>query len=137
MSTNESTAGKKRIRWETVVVASAFVLGAWAAFIWGPAEHRSEILVGLTTLGVVIAAAMRKAYGIAVVALCVALPLGALGCGASAATREAYAAEVARCVAGERAIVDREGTTLEEDQRDLAIERDRCDAALAAIGGGQ
>lgn len=57
------------------------------------------------------------------------------GCGASAATREGYSAEVARCVAAERAIVDREGTSEEEDREALALERSRCDAALAAIGG--
>ena len=57
------------------------------------------------------------------------------GCGASAELRARYATEVARCTANERAIVDRQGTSFEEDQRDLLLERNRCDAALAAIGG--
>lgn len=57
------------------------------------------------------------------------------GCGASAELRARYATEVARCTANERAIVDRVGTSFEEDQRDLLTERARCDAALAAIGG--
>lgn len=57
------------------------------------------------------------------------------GCGASAELRARYATEVARCTANERAIVDRVGTSFEEDQRDLLAERARCDAALAAIGG--
>jgi Tfp pilus assembly protein PilV len=47
----------------------------------------------------------------------------------------AYTAEVALCIANERAIVDREGTSREQDAADLAAERARCDAALAAIGG--
>ena len=58
-----------------------------------------------------------------------------LGCGASAELRARYATEVARCTANERAIVDRQGTTLEQDRADLEVERARCDAALAAIGG--
>ena len=57
------------------------------------------------------------------------------GCGASAELRARYSTEVARCIANERAIVDRPGTSFDEDQRDLLVERSRCDAALAAIGG--
>lgn len=58
-----------------------------------------------------------------------------VSCGASEQLRVAYAAEVARCIANERAIVDREGTTREQDLADLAAERARCDAALEAVGG--
>ena len=67
----------------------------------------------------------------------VALALLSMGvsCGASEQVRAAYSIEVARCVANERAIVDREGTTREQDEADLAAERVRCDAALDAIGG--
>jgi hypothetical protein len=57
------------------------------------------------------------------------------GCGASAEVRSAYSIETMRCIANERAIVDRQGTTEEQDRADLEIERSRCDAALAAIGG--
>ncbi len=64
-----------------------------------------------------------------VCALCIA------SCGASAELRARYAAEAARCVANERAIIDRSGSTYERDSEDLRIERARCDAALAAIGG--
>ncbi len=60
---------------------------------------------------------------------------GCASCGASAELRARYATEVARCTANERAIVDRPGTSFEEDQRDLLEERNRCDAALASIGG--
>lgn len=56
-------------------------------------------------------------------------------CGPSERLRVAYATEVALCIANERAIVDREGTSREEDAADLAAERARCDAALVAIGG--
>lgn len=68
---------------------------------------------------------MRAAIGLALV-------LAACG-GVSAATRASYSAEVARCIAAERAIIERQGTTYEQDQRDLAVERARCDAALNAI----
>jgi hypothetical protein len=64
-----------------------------------------------------------------------ALLLSGASCGASADIRTRYAVEVARCTANERAIVDREGTSLEQDREDLEVERARCDAALAAIGG--
>lgn len=64
----------------------------------------------------------------------VALALALAACGgASPATRASYAAEVARCVAAERAIIDREGSSREQDELDLASERARCDAALEAI----
>lgn len=60
------------------------------------------------------------------------------GCGASAELRVAYATETARCTQNERAIVDRSGTTAEQDRADLDSERVRCDAALSAIEtGGQ
>lgn len=60
--------------------------------------------------------------------------LGSPGCGAaSPAQREGYAAETARCMANERAIVDRPGTTAAEDQEALDIERARCNDALGAI----
>lgn len=62
---------------------------------------------------------------------------GLAGCGGDPALRARYAAEVARCTANERAIVDRQGTTLEQDREDLEVERTRCDAALAAIGGAR
>jgi len=57
----------------------------------------------------------------------------AASCGASPQVREAYALEAARCAAAERAIVERESTA-EQDELDLAIERARCDRALAEAG---
>ena len=62
-----------------------------------------------------------------------------VGCGAqlTASQREALAVETQRCVANERAIVDRPDTTEEQDRADLAAERSRCDAARAAIVGGE
>jgi hypothetical protein len=55
------------------------------------------------------------------------------GCGASAEIRGAYALEQARCIANEREIVTRLGTSYQEDANDLRAERERCDAALDAI----
>lgn len=69
------------------------------------------------------------------VLLAAGLAAHATGCGASPETRAAYAAETERCIANERAIVDRTGTTEAQDREDLATERARCDAARAAIGG--
>ena len=62
-----------------------------------------------------------------------------VGCGAqlTASQREALAVETQRCVANERAIVDRPDTTEEQDRADLAAERSRCDAARTAIVGGE
>jgi hypothetical protein len=57
------------------------------------------------------------------------------GCGASAEIRTRYATEVSRCIANERAIVDRQGTSYEQDRDDLDVERARCNAALESIGG--
>ncbi len=54
----------------------------------------------------------------------------------SPATRTAYAVEQARCIAHERAFVDRAGSTEADDRADLAAERERCDEALRSIEGG-
>jgi len=71
------------------------------------------------------------------VALLVITGACVIGCGgASAETRSSYAVEQARCVANEREIVNRRGTTAEEDDAALAAERARCDAALHAIEEG-
>ncbi len=55
------------------------------------------------------------------------------GCVVSHEVRARYALEHARCLANERAIVDRPGTSYEQDTDDLEAERLRCDAALDAI----
>lgn len=73
---------------------------------------------------------MKCAFTIGLIAL------SACG-GASAEVRTAYSVEVARCIADERAIVDREGTTREQDSADLTAARARCDEALRAIERGQ
>jgi len=66
-----------------------------------------------------------------------AFALHTCGCGgATPEVRTAYALEQAHCLANERAIVDRAGTTLDEDREALELERTRCDAALAEIYGG-
>jgi hypothetical protein len=58
------------------------------------------------------------------------------GCGgATGEVRTAYAVEQARCLANERAIIAREGTTREQDEADYAAEQARCDAELVRIGG--
>lgn len=70
--------------------------------------------------------------------LALAFLAATVGCGgATGVTRTSYALEEARCVSNERVIVDRANTTREQDETDLAAERARCDAALAAIGGAR
>ncbi len=66
------------------------------------------------------------------------------GCGgASAEVRTAYAVEQAACLANERAIIDEPCGTLDaeacraRDYEAMRVERARCDAALAAIYGGE
>jgi hypothetical protein len=66
----------------------------------------------------------------------IAIVLSACG-GTTAEIRTAYAIEQARCLINERAIIDRVGTTQEQDEADFAAERARCDAALMAIGTGE
>lgn len=67
-------------------------------------------------------------------ALCaLVVALGCASCGgATTDQRVDYAAEVARCVAAERAIVDRESTA-EQDAADLAALRAECDRNLETI----
>ena len=69
----------------------------------------------------------------ALVAAAIALVSCMEGCGASAELRAAYALEQARCIANERQIVERDGTTYMEDVEDLELERARCNAALRLI----
>jgi hypothetical protein len=57
-------------------------------------------------------------------------------CGASDAMRARYAEETSRCILNERAIVQREDTSYDEDVAALAAERARCDAALDRIEHG-
>lgn len=78
----------------------------------------------------------NAAIGASLITLLLTLVLIACS-GVPLETRTAYSVEAAYCVANERAIVDRQGTTLEQDETDLAIERARCDAALSAVGGSQ
>lgn len=70
--------------------------------------------------------------GLALVAI-----LLANACGATPQQRAAYAVEQARCISNERAIIAREGSTREADIEAMELERERCDAALRAIEGGQ
>lgn len=84
-------------------------------------------LKGASHVHALLGSALAVLATVALVAAC------CQGCGASAATQGAYALEQARCIANEREIVDRAGTTLEQDQAALAAERARCDAALDAI----
>jgi hypothetical protein len=79
----------------------------------------------------------RLAWAGCVVAVAVAAVALLDGCGASQATRAAYGVEAARCMANEREIETRVGTTREEDLEDLELERARCSEALRRIEAGE
>jgi len=76
----------------------------------------------------------------AMLAVVVIAALGYLlsGCGAQLtdSQRSALTLETQRCIANERAIVDREGSTAQQDEADLIAERIRCNATRAAIIDG-
>lgn len=75
---------------------------------------------------------MAEAIGVVLVLVLLAYVVAACG-SASPAVKGAYSLEAARCIANEREIVERSGTTEEQDRADLAAERARCDAELAQI----
>lgn len=95
--------------------------------------HELALFVGGGAFGHAVPTVRRSAP--TVVAAVTAMTL--MACGASQATRTAYTVETARCIANERAIETREGSTLEEDLEDLELERVRCRAALRLIEGGE
>lgn len=73
---------------------------------------------------------MRTLTFLALLSTFLALP----SCGGvSPEVRGAYAIEQARCLANEREIIARQGTTEAEDEAAYAAEQARCDAALQAI----
>lgn len=81
---------------------------------------------------------ISQTHGAALVVGLTMVLMGAAGsCAASPELRRSYAEEVARCISNERAIVDRRGTTQEQDEADLASERARCDEALHSIEAGR
>lgn len=96
----------------------------------------SEAMVWLMVWGLAVLVALGRWLAMRGGLILLALVILA-GCGAATAEqRTAYAVEQAHCLSEERAIVDRAGTTEEQDRADLAAERARCDAALLAIYGG-
>lgn len=103
-----------------------------AAWITGSASHRRE-----SQRARQFAAFLR---GIAIPAFLALLS----GCGgATAEVRTAYAVEQANCLARERAIIDEPCGDLDaeacrtRDYDAMRAERERCDAALRAIYGGE
>ena len=76
---------------------------------------------------------MRTPPPAALLLVALALTLPACGAQLTATQRTALAVETQLCIANERAIVERQGTTEDEDRAALAAERARCDAARAAI----
>lgn len=102
-------------------------------FRWLADPATSGLLISVVTLGGVL---YHRALGLPPSVLVLAfLGVGVLGCGAQLTDpqRVALTVETQRCLLTEREIIDRAGTTEEQDRADLAIERARCDAARAAI----
>lgn len=101
----------------------------------GAAVIVSVIAGAITTLR---GAWVRQPPPTAVLLIALALPV-LTSCGGaqlSAEQRTALAIETQLCITNERAIVERQGTTEEQDRADLAAERDRCDEARQRITGG-
>ena len=131
------------------IAACVFAVCATVAGIFIPTERWEKLghfltdpatALAVTALGGAAIALYTRARNLPpALVLVLALGASALGCGAqlTASQREALTVETQRCVANERAIVDRPDTTEEQDRADLAAERARCDAARAAIVGGE
>ena len=133
------------------IAACVFAVCATVAGIFIPTERWEKLghfltdpatALAVTALGGAAIALYTRARNLPpALVLVLALAAGPVlvGCGAqlTASQREALAVETQRCLANERAIVDRPDTTDEQDRADLAAERSRCDAARAAIVGGE
>jgi hypothetical protein len=133
------------------LVALAFAALAIVALVFVPDERLDKLVrlaervivdpAGATAFVAVIAGALTTLRGAwmrvppaSVVLLALAVStITACGAQLTSEQRTALAIETQRCVVNERAIVDRVGTTEEQDRADLAAERARCDAARAAI----
>lgn len=128
------------------VCAAIFVPGArWAALgalIADVAQHPAEATAFVSLIAGALAtlrmAWTRQPPNPSVLLVIVAGALAASGCGAQLTDSQhaALAIETQRCLVNEREIVDRPGTSEEQDRADLAAERARCDAARAMIVNG-
>jgi hypothetical protein len=78
-----------------------------------------------------IALTLSTAFSLVTRAVAGAMLMLAVGCGGAQVS--AYAAVSAACSAQERFIVERDGTTYEQDATDIAATRGVCDAVLARI----
>lgn len=138
----EDTGTHERLAIADRLLVLALLVAGVVLAITGDREHAGLLLAG--ALGALAPLGTRSTGGSAGLARVLPLALGlgtaiALsGCGAqlTSAQRTALAVETQLCIANERAIVDRQGTTEEDDRADLAAERARCDAARAAISEG-
>lgn len=123
---------------DRLLVLALLVSGVVLAIV-GDREHAGLLLAG--ALGALAPLGTRAPGGIAR-ALPLALGLGTAlalsSCGPALTTeqRTALAIETQFCISNERAIVDRVGSTREDDERDLAAERARCDEARQRITSG-
>lgn len=142
--------------WKHAIITLAFSVLALVAAIFVPDERWQKLATlcerivsdpaGAAVIVSVIAGAITTLRGAwvrqppptAVLLVAFALPLLSSCGGAqlSAEQRTALAVETQLCVSNERAIVDRQGTTEEQDRADLAAERARCDAARERITHG-
>lgn len=132
----DAAARQPAINSETkeVFIVALMLAAALGVFALGGRELASMLGGAACALVVPRAGTATRAL---IVAGGVGLATLAPGCGAhvSQELRTAYAAEVMRCHANERAIVEREPeeTTIERDENDLAAERQRCNDALRRI----
>jgi len=140
MTTDQKTpAGSAH--WPATIVMCVGLVAVTTAYALSSPDQRSQILAGIAVLWGTVQAfmpAIRKATGASALLLTLALGATAHGCGAqlSESARVALAVRTQLCLVQERAIVDRTGTTAEQDAADLAASRAQCDADRAAIVEG-
>lgn len=126
------TDDKSKLYWPTALVLAVLLLVNAAVVLCLEGDDRVTALLSADALGLVVLGFMRQIWGVAGVLLLVVAG-ATVGCGASVQTRTNYALEQARCIANQKEIVDREGTTYDQDYEDMVAEIARCDRELRLI----
>jgi hypothetical protein len=121
-----------KLYWPTALVLVVLLLVNAAIILLLEGEDRVTALLSADALGLVVLGFMRQIWGVA--AVLVLVVTGAIaGCGASLEVRTDYALEQARCIRNQQEIVDRPGTTYDQDYEDMVAEVARCNRELRLI----
>lgn len=137
-TTAESFSHERIALADRLLVLALLVAGVVLGIV-GDREHAGLLLAGalgaLSPLGARAPGNIARALPLAL-GLGTALALSSCGPALTTEQRTALAIETQLCISNERAIVDRVGSTREDDERDLAAERARCDEARQRITSG-